>query len=160
MGVFYSTNDIDIACDIDYRLEACINRSNKLYEMIVPLLNGRYFVKNHSNKVFFRVSGINSLYGLNVSIPVYANENLSDSKLCVIETSLWHMKEKRTVFIKEFNYEKFNRINEHELLDEIRRVYDINLILGLTLLPDESNPAVTFIDSINWINPKYDIVSY
>lgn len=158
MGGIYSTTDDDIVCDIDCVLEACINKSNKLYESMEPILLGRYVVKNHSNKVFFRVSGPNSLYGLNISVPVHANENLAEDA-CVIETSLWHMKERRTVFIKEFNYEKFNRFTEHELLDEIRRVYNINLVLGLTLTPEVS-PAVTFIDSINWITPKFDIVSY
>jgi hypothetical protein len=159
MGAYYSTHDINIVCYIDYALERCINKSNKLYESMEPILRGKYVIKNHANKVFFRVSGPNSLYGLNVSIPVHANENLSDD-VYVIETSLWDMHKKRTVFIEEFKYATFNVINVNELLDEIRRVYNINLIHGLTLVPDESVPAVTFIDSINWNSTKCDMVSF
>lgn len=160
MGSFYSKYDIKIDCYIDYALESCINKSNKLYESMEPLLIGKYVIKNHAKKVFFRVAGPNSLYGLNVSIPVHANKTLSDDDRCIIETSLWDMKEERTVFIEEFNYAKFNVFNKYELLDEIRRVYNINLINGLTLVPEESIPAVTFIDSVNWNTSKCDMVIF
>lgn len=153
MGNFYSdniNNEKNINDEKNTTLNACIEKSNQIYECVLPYLNG-YIVKKREDKFFFRVAGPNALFGVNISIPPYANENVSENGW-IIETSLWHMKEKRIIFSKEFNYEDYIQLDEVEILDEIRRVYNITILGGYTIIPVDEPPGVTFIDGINWLS--------